>query len=199
MTGALFDFDNDGRKDVYIGSSDYPGTRGFLFRQKPDGTFSEVPPASGIDHPRSHGIAVADFDRDGDLDVAVGHGTSRCDGDPTCYPTPEVHYFRNELGQQGNYVQLRLTGGPGTNRAAIGARVEVTAGGVTQVQEVGGGYGHYGIQNDLVLHFGLGEACAVDAIRVRWPDSGLSEEVWTDVQANRRLELVQGAAAPEPL
>lgn len=193
MTGAIFDFDNDGHKDIYVGSSDYPGTRGFLFHQGDDGLFEEVPPALGINHARSHGIAVADFDRDGDLDVVVGHGTSRCSGDPTCYPSQEVHYFRNDLGQGGNYLQVRLQGGASTNRAAIGARVQVTADGHTQTQEVGGGYGHFGIQNDVVLHFGLGAACAAD-ITVRWPDAAGTTESWSGVAANRRVRLDQGAA-----
>ena len=198
MTGAFFDFDGDGRQDVYIGSSDYPGTRGHLYHQKQDGTFEEVSPEDGIDHPRSHGVAVADFDGDGDLDLAAGHGISRCGGpppDPTCYPTAEVHLFRNELGASGNWLQVRLRGGPGTNRAAIGARVRVVAGGVTQTREVGGGYGHYGIQSDVVQSFGLGEACDVDVIEVRWPDAKGTIETWKDVRANYRVTLERGGAA----
>ena len=192
MTGALFDFDGDGRVDVYIGSSDYPGTRGFLFHQKPDGSFEPVAPADGIDHARSHGLAIADFDRDGDLDVAVGHGTSRCSGDATCHPTAEVHLFRNELGATANWLQLRLVGGPGSNRSAIGARVRVTAGGVTQTQEVGGGHGHYGIQHDLVLHFGLGAACDVEQVEVRWPDAKGTVETYGSLRANYRVTLTAG-------
>ena len=193
MTGAFFDFDNDGRKDIYIGSSDYPGTRGFLFHQKADGTFEEVLPAKGIDHPRSHGVAIADFDRDGDLDIAVGHGTSRCAGDSTCYPTQEVHVFRNDLGQAGNFVQIELVGADGSNRSAIGAKIQVTAGGVTQTQEVSGGYGHYGIQHDLVQHFGLGPACDIDEVRVYWPDEKRTQEAFLGVQGNTRVRIVQGS------
>lgn len=201
MTGAVFDFDNDGRKDLYVGSSDYPYTRGFLFHQGDDGRFTEVPPVLGIDHARSHGVAVADFDRDGDLDVVLGHGTARCSGDPTCYPTAEVHYFRNEVGAGAHWLQVRLEGGPGSNRAAIGARVKVTAGGRTQMQEIGGGYGHYGMQNDVVLHFGLGDACEAD-VEIRWPDAALAHETWTTVAADQRVLLRQGdpevRVIPEP-
>jgi len=192
MSGGFLDFDNDGRQDVYIGSSDYPGTRGFLFHQKADGTFEEVQPAQGIDHPRSHGYGLADFDGDGDLDVVLGHGRSRCEGDPTCYPTQEVHVFRNELGQDGNWLRLKLEGGAGTNRAAIGARVRVTAGGVTQTQEVGGGYGHVGIQGDLTLHFGLGAACDVERVEIRWPDQALTTQVFENVRGNYRVQVTQG-------
>jgi hypothetical protein len=192
MTGAFLDFDNDGMQDIYIGSSDYPGTRGFLFQQDSVGKFVEVPPAEGIDHARSHGVAVADFDRDGDLDVAVGHSRSRCSGDPTCLPTQEVRVFRNEMGNGSNFVQIALRGGPGSNRFGIGARVSVTAGGKTQVQEVGGGHGHYGIQHGTVLHFGLAEACEITEILVRWPDAKHTTETFKNVSANYRITIKQG-------
>ena len=196
MTGAAADFDNDGRLDLLVGSSDYPGTRAFLWLQQPDGTFAEVPAAKGIDHPRAHGVAVADFDRDGDLDVAMGHSRGRCKDDPTCAPTEQVRIWRND-SEPGNFVQLQLEGAaPGSNRSAIGARVKVTAGGVTQTQEVGGGHGHYGLQQDLVLHFGLGTACAVDKIEVRWPDAVGTMQIWTNVRAHQVVRLQQGVGAP---
>lgn len=195
MTGAVFDFDNDTRKDLFIGSSDYPGTRAFLFHQKPDGTFQEVVWTLGIFHPRSHGVAVADFDRDGDLDVVVGHGRARCSGDSSCYPTEEVHYFTNSM-KNGNFLRIRLEGGVGSNRAAIGARVYIEAGGQSQMQEVSGGYGHAGIQNELVQHFGLGKACVVDKIRVVWPDASSTEQVFGPVAANTEIVIRQGELQP---
>jgi hypothetical protein len=197
MTGAIFDFDNDGRADIYVGSSDYPGTRGLLFQQKQDGSFREVPTEEGIDHARSHGLAVADFDMDGDLDVAVGHSRGRCSGDPSCLPSMEVHIFENLVGQNSNFLQIQLIGGPGTNTYAIGARVSVTAGGITQTQEVSGGYGHYGIHNDTVLHFGLGASCDVERIEVRWPNAKLPVDVYEGVAANYRVTLTQGESSVE--
>ena len=116
---------------------------------------------------------------------------ARCDAalPNDCYETMQVRLFENVM-DEGNWIQLHLVGGEGTNRAAIGARVAVTAGGVTQTQEVGGGFGHYGCQNDMVLHFGLGEACEAD-ITVRWPDAELTEETLT-LPAGYRFLVTQG-------
>lgn len=193
MTAAILDFDNDGWPDIYLGASDYPGNYGHLYHQDSALAFVEVPPSEGIDHNRSHGVVVADFDRDGDLDVVVGHSRARCGPPNDCYATSQVRFFENLAGDGGNFVQLRLEGGPATNRAAIGARVRVTAGGVTQTQEVGGGHGHYGSQNDLVLHFGLGAACEAE-VEIRWPDASLTIETLT-LPAGHRFFVRQGERA----
>lgn len=198
ITGGIFDFDNDGWQDVYIGSTDYPGTRGLLYHQDSPMQFTEVAMDAGIDHNRSHGMAIADFDRDGDLDLILGHSRSRCaagnEPDPTpCYETRQVRFFENTLGQDGQWVQLTLRGGEGTNAAAIGARATVTARGsetIVQTQDVDGGHGHFGAQRDLTLHFGLADACKAE-ITIRWPDADLTEQTF-EVEAGARYVVQQG-------
>ena len=193
----MFDFDNDGWKDVYIGSTDYPDTRGLLYRQVSQGQFVPVPLDIGIDHPRSHGVAVADFDRDGDLDMVVGHSSGRCDDD--CPESFHARLYENQMqdqGSAGGYLQLSLTGINGSNRSAIGARVEIETEEGIQVQEVGGGYGHYGAQNDLSLHFGVGDACEA-TVRIRWPDASLTETEYT-LSVNQRYSIVQGEEPDAP-
>ena len=188
MTAAVLDFDLDGRPDVWVGSSDYPGDRGLLWHQLPTGVFESVKPKDGIDHRRAHGVAVADFDHDGDLDLIAGHSTGRCAED--CPDDFHAVVWENQLG--GNFVQLELVGGAHTNRAAIGARVSVVADGLTQTHEMGGGHGHYGIQHDLLQTFGLGEACEAK-VTVRWPDADGTTETVT-LPAGHRFRLVQGEA-----
>lgn len=192
ITAAIFDFDNDGRKDIYIGSTDYPGTRGHLWHQKPDGTFQKVSLTDGIDHTSSHGVGIADFNRDGSLDIVVGHSRNRCSGADHCYAPEDAHVriFENMAGKDNNWLQIDLEGGAGTNRKAIGARVTVQTTELTQVSQVDGGHGHYGVQHDLVQHFGLGAACTA-TVTVRWPDRDLSEETFV-LRAGHRYHWAQG-------
>jgi hypothetical protein len=192
ITAAVFDFDNDGRKDIYIGSTDYPGTRGHLWHQKTDGTFERVPLGDGIDHTSSHGVGVADYDQDGDLDLVAGHSRFRCGGGNHCYAPEDSHVrlFENTVGQDASWIQVDLEGADGTNKAAIGARVTVYTSDHTQVSEVDGGHGHYGVQHELTQHFGLGEACRA-TVTVRWPDENATEETFV-LPAGHRYIWKQG-------
>lgn len=193
MNHAILDFDNDGRQDIYLSSSDYPGTRGWLFHQQPDGTFERVETEEGIDHLRSAGAAAVDVDRDGDLDLVVGHTRMRCGGNfpEDCYDEPFVRAFENLSDGRNRWLQLRLEGTGGTNRAAIGARVTVERCGETLTRQVDGGHGHQGAQEDPVLHFGLGGDASA-TVTVHWPDAEGSTQTFT-VGTDARYDVVQGA------
>jgi enediyne biosynthesis protein E4 len=79
--------------------------------------------------------------------------------------------------------------GTKSNRSAIGAHVEVTAGELRQYDEVRSG-GSYGSQSDFRLHFGLGRATRVDALEIRWP--GGKVERLTGIAANQCVRVREG-------
>jgi enediyne biosynthesis protein E4 len=169
------DFDNDGWADIFIVSGHvYPQvdslSAGAKYREPKavlqnngNGTFSDVTQPAGaalmIPEP-SRGAAFGDLDNDGRIDVVV----ENIDGKPMI--------LRNTSPQENHWITLRLAG-KHSNRMAIGARVKVTAGGMTQVEEVRSG-SSYLSQNDSRLHFGLGKTGKVDKIEIRWPSGGTS-------------------------
>jgi hypothetical protein len=184
------DVDLDGRKDIFLTTTGAyeAGDRPRLWRQKADKTFEEIGVTSGLVKdglkPNHHGPAFVDVDGDGDLDLVVGDQSGS-----------SLKVYRNLVGQDQNWLRVRLTGkGAGaSNASAIGAVVRVTAGGRTQTQHVSGGFGHSNIQSDLVLTFGLGAACDVDKVEVRWPDASGTVASYAGVRANYEVTLREGA------
>jgi enediyne biosynthesis protein E4 len=196
---GAFDVDNDGKKDIYLSSTDYPDTWGLLYHQQADGTFQNVTDIAGAKVYHAVAYASVDIDGDGDLDLVVMTSAARCGGDKKCPAKPTMKIFRNDIGSSSNFVQLRLHGkGEGfSNAAGIGAKVTVVSGGVRQVQEVGGGYGHFGLQHDTKLTFGLGATCAIDSIEVRWPNKEATVQRFDGVVSNYLVDLTEGAEKPK--
>ncbi len=154
----FFDFDNDGFEDLYVVNGrephlGYDRERKVLYKQW-EGRFQDVSRGSGADFPaNSRGAVHADLDRDGDLDIVV-----------TNYHERPV-LLRNNL-QRHNWVEVDLRGA--APHDAVGARVELRAGGRTQLRTVRGGSGFLS-KEPFRLHFGLGESESIDRIEVVWP------------------------------
>lgn len=173
------DYDNDGARDLYVAlmMADRPGAFNPLFRNDGTGVFSDIGHASGADDPGpSVGVATADYDNDGWVDLVVGnydHG---------------YRLFRNTAlaGDANRWLALRLVGGGPVNRDAVGARAYVTTSdGRVQMQDVHNG-SSIGGGSTLTLHFGLGEA-EIEAVEILWPD-GTSQMV-TDLAPNTAYEI----------
>ena len=195
--GAGFaDFDNDGWLDIFLTNGHvYPEVRqirleaGYEQRKviyrNVGGRFQDVTAQLGAPAttPKAgRGAAFGDLDDNGTVDVAVNN----------IHDVPDV--FLTTAPADRHWLLVRLVG-VRSNRNAIGARVRVVTGDVSQIREVQGG-GSYLSQNDFRLHFGLGAAAAVDRLEVRWPN-GL-EETWTAVGADRVLTLREGEGTARP-
>jgi hypothetical protein len=128
-----------------------------LFRNLGTQTFTEVSAAAGVDNDKDgRGVAVADFDGDGRLDIYQTNAEQ------------DSLLYLNRTEKTGAWVGLKLVGTE-SNRDAVGARVTLTAGGARQIREVNCGNGYSG-QSTLRLYFGLGAATAVETLEVLWPN-----------------------------
>ena len=167
---SFFDYDNDGAKDIFIANGHIFGNVekvnpettyaqiNHLFRNIGSEVFQEVTTNAGFDLSQkapSRGAAFGDYDNDGDIDILVTNNDER----------PQL--LRNDDGNRKSWVKIQIRGTT-SNRAGIGARVEVVTGEVSQMAEVKSGSG-YLCQNALTLHFGLGQRTVVDKIVATFP------------------------------
>jgi hypothetical protein len=194
---GFFDFDNDGWPDILICNGHvYPeveqlrteagyAQRKLLYRNQRNGHFEDVSlnAGSGISTPSaSRGCAFGDFDNDGDIDVVVN----------TINGKPQL--LRCDSHLKHNWIKVR-TIGTKSNRSGIGARLKC----IThppdetkphqQIDEVRSG-GSYISQNDLRIHFGLGQAEKVDLLEIHWPSGQL--DTMKDIKPNQLIYVKEG-------
>jgi len=128
------------------------------------------------------GAVYADFDGDGDVDVVLvaNDGLARV--------------LRNDAPKKNHWLRLNLVGdGVKSNRSAIGAEVEVQAGGQTFRRSITGARGYLS-QPEMTVTVGLGNVEKVDKITIRWPGQSGGSETWTNLAIDRVHELKQGAS-----
>jgi len=194
---GFYDFDNDGWPDImvaaghiYTAIDTLPGEPQFrepmmVFRNTGKTTFDNVSDSSGVnDEPMQsrRGIAFGDLNNDGNVDAVVFNV-----GEP-----PSI--LLNDSKNTNHRIMFKLVGTK-SNKAAIGARVTITAGSLTQMREVKGG-NSYISQSDLRLHFGLGpDTARIEKVVIRWPN-GSTEEL-KDVSADAMYTVVEGAGIKE--
>jgi len=173
------DFDNDMDIDLYlVCSGPTQNLPNILYENDGAGHFIEVPNAGGAMGSKlgkGNQVVSADYDRDGFLDLFVTNGGGQ---PPFAYEGP--HQLFHNKGNTNHWIEIDLQGTI-SNRDGIGAKIELEAGGVTQIRIQGGGMHSYS-QNHQRVHFGLGQNTKVDCITIRWPSGVLQElrEIATD-------------------
>lgn len=182
------DFDNDMDLDLYLvntkGITNLPNV---LIENQGDGTFVQVNNGGGAPGPNDSvgsgdNVSVADYDLDGFLDLFVTNGFR-----PREYVADAPYQLYRNQGNDNSWLQIDLQGVQ-SNRDGIGAKVFVTAGGITQVREQTGGV-HYKSQDQQRLHFGLSENTTAERIVVQWP-SGITQQI-DSTAANQIIEIVE--------
>lgn len=184
---GLYDFDNDGYKDLFTANSHFPGLERELgtetalpnsvFRNEGNGRFADVSKTAGGDFQLSghyRGVAFADFDNDGRVDAVV----SNVDG--------PARLFRNITPDAGHWLALKLRG-TRSNRDGIGAKIAVTLPSGRKL------YNHcttsvgYASSSESLVRFGFGKDTAAKLIEIRWP-SGAVQDL-RNVEADRVLNV----------
>ncbi len=191
---GFLDYDNDGWKDLFfVNGHVYPevdkydwGTsfaqRPLLFRNLKGEKFELVPPVKGTglaDVVPGRGAAFGDLFNDGKIDVVINVLDS----------TPVL--LRNVNDDHHHWVELKLVGGPKVPRDAVGSTVYLTANGMKQRGDVISG-GSYASSNDPRVHFGIGDATAVDAVEIRWPGNAMEKVTLPGVDCIFTVEQGKG-------
>jgi hypothetical protein len=185
----LFDADNDGDLEVYVTNGHvadnvelYNAGSSYaqkdLYYENTGGRFVDVTATSGpaLQQLRvGRGLAVADYDHDGDLDIAI-----------TSVGRAAV-LLRNEQSARGHWLAIRARGVV-SNRFGMGARVRVETAAGPQVREINNA-SSYQSANDVVLHIGLGAEATARRVEIRWP-SGRTQTL-TNVTGNRLLTITE--------
>ncbi len=146
----------------------------YIYQNNGDLTFKDRTSDWGLKKEiNSHGVAYADLDNDGDLDLVVNNLDDK------------ASIYRNRTDGSKNYISIELKGNK-SNKFAIGTRISVYSEGNKQVKELFLTRGYLSSMEPK-LNFGLGTIKKIDRIEIRWPN--LRVTVLEDVEVNQNLVL----------
>ncbi len=188
--GSFADFNNDGWEDlVFVGNIPQPpflqvGNPGYLFVNQGDKTFRRDPLPVDLGNRFSTGLAVADYNNDGAVDVVVSNGAYA--GDPN--PVPVLLKNTPPKNNRNGWITVRLVGTE-SNRDAIGSRVRVHLPGRVLTKEIRAGSSFLS-QDSLWLTFGLNKDRKADKIEVFWPSGKV--ETFVKVNGQRMVTITEG-------
>jgi hypothetical protein len=183
MSGNAADLNNDGYLDIALGNGGPLMDRSepMVILENDGKRFRNVTFAAGLPYiGKGHGVNCADLFEDGRLSILVGTGGNY----PGDLLTTSV--FRPKQ-RPGNYLSVRLTGTK-SNRDAIGARLNLVAGGRQQHRVINGG-SNFGCLPPQ-QHFGLAQTTEIEALEIWWP-SGLRQR-FESLPVNQMIRITEG-------
>ena len=162
--GVWVDYNNDGLQDLIVENSGFPPyTRLILFEQQKDHSFEDISKNSGIDIINPSGVVVADFNRDGVMEIIVGQTSTR-----DTRIKPKLFLFENIMKQNKNKSLRVYVKGTNSNSNALGALLLLKNTKSVMRQMVQYSYGGLPSQNEEGIHFGLGSELP-QKLSVAWP------------------------------
>ena len=186
LSAVAGDFDNDMDLDLYVVTANAAGNEpNALYNNQGDGTFEAVAnlgDATGSNLGIGDTVSTVDYNNDGFLDLFVTNGSF-----PHLLNKTAPYELLENQGNDNHWIEIELEG-VFSNRDGIGAKVYVTAGGVTQLRQQTGGM-HDQVQNDSRLHFGLADNRIVEEIKIEW-SSGIVHSI-DNISADRILNIVE--------
>ncbi len=185
-SNGIFDFNNDGWKDLFVACGDVMDIDGFFSSRVPlpnsifinlkNGRFADGSPTAGPDFGRKavhRGVAFGDLDNDGRVDAVV-----------TALNGP-IEAWRNVSPSQNHWLLIKAVGTK-SNRDGAGAKIKVVTASGVQYNHVNSAVG-YGCASDLRVHFGLGRDTIIKELQVRWPSG--ATQLLKDVKADQLLTI----------
>ncbi|WP_415060644.1 FG-GAP-like repeat-containing protein [Flavobacterium sp.] len=211
-SSAWADFDNDGDMDALVGASSTADGSHKYMRNNGDGTFTDITAGSGWDTNTSTNIEhiAHDFDNDGFVDVMGGGNKIMYNkGDGTFGPSSvgfgvgavgdlnndgfldvlNGSTIRMNNGNSNKWIKFYLQGIQ-SNRNGIGARIEIYGAWGKQIRDARSGDG-FEYMSSLNVHFGIGQATAIDQVIIRWP-SGIVDTI-VNPDPNQAILVVEGS------
>ena len=187
---SFADLDNDGWEDIFVVNGHlYPEAdkfnMGLQYKQTPlvflnnrDKTFRETSAQLALtQHWKSRGMAVGDFDNDGRLDILINN----LDDGPVL--------LHNQMENTGHWLLVKCIGTK-SNRSAIGARLSLRAGDLSETREIKAGVSYLS-GNDLRVHLGLGPHAKADLLEIKWP-SGFVQR-FENVRGDQIVVIAEGS------